>query len=157
MVTNANASNVQAVDQPRGEWLAYVNGPCTIAGTVSGSAINFGIHGTADGGGAGGGGGGSAAGGSPGTDGLPGNAFGAADYAITGAKGLNVDFNQLHVTAGGGGGAVGLNGGDGSAPTTASQKWFWMTADQLVLGGSAGGVGGNGTATGADGGAGGGG
>jgi hypothetical protein len=66
------------------------------------------------------GGGGAAAGGMPGLNGLTGNAFGADNVFATGRLDKNPDYNQLHVTVGGLGGAVGQNGGAGSVPTTAS-------------------------------------
>jgi hypothetical protein len=150
-VTNLDASNVPSPDHPRGEYLVYVDGPCTIAGTISAGAQNLTW---ADGGGSGGGGG--AASDNPGTAGYPSNGFGAANYSITVPPSTAPDLNELHVAAGGSGGAQGQNGTAGSTPTTASQKWTAITADQLVMGGSSGGSGGGGTQPGGRGGAGGG-
>ena len=140
-VTDLNANNVLGPDHPRGEWLAYVNGPCSIAGTISAKGVNFDWG---DGGGSAGGGGGASSTNS-GVAGHPTNGFGAANYFITVAPNLTPDLNQLHVAVGGNGGAPGQNGGAGTTPTASSQRWTALTADQLVMGGAGGGAGGAGT------------
>ncbi len=152
-ITDTHATPTASDNLPRGEWLAFVNGPCTIAGTIKASSINYEY---ANGGGSGGGGGGAAANIS-GIRGDDSNMFGGANYVVTGTTYNNPDFSVIHAAAGGSAGAIGQNGGIGTTPTSASQKWSWMLGDQLTLSGAAGGPGGNGTSAGGSGGYGGGG
>jgi hypothetical protein len=152
-ITDTHATPTASDNLPRGEWLAFVNGPCTIAGTIKASSINYEY---ANGGGSGGGGGGAAAN-NAGLRGDDSNMFGGANYAVTGTTYNNPDYSVIHAAAGGAAGAIGLSGGVGTTPTLASQKWSWMLGDQLTLSGAAGGAGGKGTFAGGAGGYGGGG
>ena len=152
-ITDTHATPTASDNLPRGEWLAFVNGPCTIAGTIKASSINYEY---ANGGGSGGGGGGAAANIS-GIRGDDSNMFGGANYVVTGTTYNNPDFSVIHAAMGGSAGAIAQSGGSGTTPTSASQKWSWMLGDQLTLSGAAGGAGGNGTFAGGSGGNGGGG
>lgn len=152
-ITDTHATPTASDNLPRGEWLAFVDGPCTIAGTIKASSINYEY---ANGGGAGGGGGGAAAN-NTGVQGDDSNMFGGANYVVTGTAYNNPDYSVIHAAAGGAAGAIGQAGGIGTTPTLASQKWSWMLGDQLTLSGAAGGAGGKGTTAGGAGGYGGGG
>ena len=154
-VTNLDATTTDSPNQPRGEWLVYVDGDCTIAGTIKASALNLTWADSGASGGGGGSGGGST--GTAGVAGYPTNGFGAGPSLITMRPTMAPDLNQIHVAAGGTGGTGGAGGAAGSTPSLSSRKWTGLTADQLVLGGSGGGAGGAGSSAGGLGGAGGGG
>ncbi|MGH7838076.1 MAG: hypothetical protein ACREQC_09685 [Candidatus Binataceae bacterium] len=128
-------------DSPRGALLAFVNGACSIQGTINAPPGNLAYS---DGGGSGGGGGGAA---STSTNvGQPG--LQSAVYGIG---------NLVNAAGGGLGGNVASSGGVGTTPTLATQKWIWNIAIAFgVLGGSAGGTGGIGQGAAALGGSGGG-
>jgi len=139
-VTNLLSGAGTPQDSPRGVLLAFVDGTCTIGGTIDASASNTGYS---NGGGSGGGGGGAATL-NAGQGGLRSMVFGS--------------LSDLAVAAGGAGGRPALSGGPGATPTAATQKWIWNTGQAFgVLGGSIGGTGGVGTGSAAAGGSGGGG
>ncbi|HLW71486.1 MAG TPA: hypothetical protein VKS22_12790 [Candidatus Binataceae bacterium] len=137
-VTNLLSAAGAPQNSPRGALLAFVNGPCSVLGTINATASNTGYS---NGGGSGGGGGGAAA--NAGQVGLFSAVFGNGAFVTTAAGGL--------------GGKAELSGAAGSSPTLSSQKWIWNTGLALgVPGGSSGGAGGIGQGVAAGGGAGGG-
>ncbi|HLW69897.1 MAG TPA: hypothetical protein VKS22_04665 [Candidatus Binataceae bacterium] len=141
-VTNTSSVSGAPVDLPRGEWLAFVNGPCTIAGTINAAANNGGYS---NGGGSGGGGGGAATTGSGHYAGDS-DMFGGPASILAGRALHNPDFAVMQLAAGGLGGAPGLAGGNGSTPTAVAQRWVSTVADKVDLGGGGGGNGGKGSA-----------
>jgi hypothetical protein len=151
-VTNVSSASGSPVDLPRGEWLAYVNGPCTITGTINAAANNGGYS---NGGGSGGGGGGAATS-TSGHEGFDSDMFGGPASILDGHALHNPNFAVMQLAFGGLGGAPGLAGGKGSTPTAVAQRWVSTVADKVDLGGGAGGYGGKGSALKAGAGAGGG-
>jgi len=120
-----------ARDLPRGEILAFVNGACTIAGTIAAGAF---IDESGNGGGSGGGGGSGAPSHTSGVNGADSVVFGTANIVTAATGGLGGGTRR----------SVNQPGAPGSTPTAASQKFIWGGAITYgVIGGSIGGAGGN--------------
>jgi len=132
IVTTKTSLPGAARDLPLGEILAFVNGSCTIAGTIAATALVNVTSG--NGGGSGGGGGSGAALHTTGVNGSDSVVFGTANVVTAASGGVGGGTRR----------SMTLPGAPGSTPTAASQKFVWGGAiTDGVLAGSQGGAGGN--------------
>lgn len=129
-VTFSPSTSGSPTDKPNGSLIAFVQGACTIAGTISANAITpANINGW---GGASGGGGG----------------YGAANGTAGASAVLPGGTSAAPIAAGGSGGTSGNPGSAGSTPTTSGINDVLMGTPQWAnCGGAAGGQGGSSGAT----------